>query len=113
VDVEKDGPQSHEVTGMEWHVSDNHQQTLSFSDVHPVDITVRGLNAEVDIAGSFVDALKAKITKSKVGDMEGDATGGVQRKILKDVSVSFPPRTLAAIIGGSGSGKVRLYPQAS
>lgn len=109
-DVKKEGSLPHGVTEMEWHISDNHQQNLSFSDVHPADITVRNLEVEVDIAASFVDTLKAKFTKSKVGDVEGDAVGGVRRKkILMDVSANFPLGTLTAIIGGSGSGKVRLY----
>ena len=98
----------------EWHISDNHRQTLSFSDVYPVGITIRNLEVEVDVASSFVDAFKARFTKSKVGDLECDAVGGVRRKkILSDVSADFSPGTLTAIIGGSGSGKVNLYPQAS
>ena len=114
VDVKKEGPISHEATEMEWHISDNHLQALSFSDVHPADITVRNLEVEVGVAASFADTLAAKLTKSKVGDVEGDAVGGIRRKkILKDVSANFPPGTLTAIIGGSGSGKVYLCPQAS
>ena len=97
----------HEVTEVEW---DNHQQTLSFSNVHPADITVRNLEVEVDVVPSFVDTLKAKFTKSKVGDVEGDAVGRVRRKILKGVSGNFPAGTLTAIMGGSGSGKVHLRP---
>lgn len=95
----------------EWHISDNHRQTLSFSDVYPVDIIVRNLGVKVDVAASFVDAFKARFTKSKAGDLEGDAAGGVRRKkILNGVSANFSPGTLTAIIGGSGSGKVNLYP---
>lgn len=91
----------------EWHVSDNHRQTLSFSDVHPANITVRNLEVEVDIAAPFVDTLKAKFTRSEVGDVEGAAVGGIRRKkILKGVSADFPAGTLTAIVGGSGSGKV-------
>jgi len=99
----------------EWHISDNHRQTLSFSDVYPADIIVRNLGVQVDIAASFVDAFKARFTKSKVGDLEGhNALGGVRRKkILNGVSANFSPGTLTAIIGGSGSGKVHLYPRAS
>ena len=95
----------------EWHVLDNHQQNLSFSDVRPANIAVRHLEVEVEVASSFADALKARFTKSKAGDVEGGAVGGTQRKmILKDVSADFPAGTLTAIIGGSGSGKVRLHP---
>ena len=95
----------------EWHVLDNHQQNLSFSDVHPADIAVRNLQVEVEVASSFTDTLKVRFTKSKAGDVEGGAVGGAQRKkILKDVSADFPAGTLTAIIGGSGSGKVRLHP---
>lgn len=88
----------------------NYRRTFSFSDVRPAGITVRKLEVEVDIVASFVDALKAKFTKSKVGDAEGDVAGGVRRKILRNVSGNFPAGTLTAIIGGSGSGKVHFHP---
>ena len=100
----------HESTETVWHASDDHQRALSFSDVHPADITVWNLGVEVDIITSVVDALKAKFTRSKVSDVEGDVVGGTRRKILKDVSGVFPAGTLTAIIGASGSGKVRLHP---
>jgi hypothetical protein len=91
VDVNEEGLLPREATETKWHISDNHQQTLSFSDVHPAGITVRNLEVEVDVAAFFVDTLKAKFTKSKVGDVEGDAVGRVRRKkILKDVSANFP-----------------------
>ena len=109
VDAKENGS-LHESTETAWHVSDDHKQALSFSDVHPADITVRNLGVEVDIVTSVVDALKAKFTKSKVGDVEGDVVGGTRRKILKDVSGVFPAGTLTAIIGASGSGKVRPSP---
>ena len=108
VDVKEKGPLSHDATETRWHLPDTHRQTLSFSDVHPADITVRNLEVEVDVAASFVDTLKARFTKSKVGDVEGDAAGGGRKKILKNVSADFPAGTLTAIIGGSGSGKVHL-----
>jgi len=110
VDVKEKGS-FHESTETEWHISDGHQQALSFSDVHPADITVQSLGVEVDIVASVVDKIKAKLTKSKVGDVEGDVVGGTRRKILKDVSGVFPAGTLTAIIGASGSGKVRLHPR--
>ena len=102
----------HESTETEWRISDDHQQALSFSDVRPADIVVQSLGVEVDIVASFVDTLKAKLTKFKVGDVEGgDVVGGTRKKILKDFSGVFPAGTLTAIIGGSGSGKVRLHPR--
>lgn len=105
--MKEEGSLSHETAEAEWHVSDNHRQTLSFSDVHPANITVRNLEVEVEVAAPFVDTLKAKFARSKVGDVEGAAVGGIQRKkILKGVSGNFPAGTLTAIIGGSGSGKV-------
>lgn len=112
VDVEEIGSSFHETTIAEAHISDNHQQNLSFSDVCPADITVRNLGVEVDVASSFVDTLKAKFTTSEVDDLEGDVMGRRVRrkKILKDISADFPAGTMTAIIGGSGSGKVRLYP---
>ena len=111
VDVKEKGS-FHESTETEWHISDDHQQALSFSDVRPADIVVQSLGVEVDIVASFVDTLKAKLTKFKVGDVEGgDVVGGTRRKILKDFSGVFPAGTLTAIIGGSGSGKVRLHPR--
>ena len=111
VDMRQKGSLFHETTETEWRISDNYKRTLSFSDVRPADITVRNLGVEVDIVTSVVDTIKAKFTKSKVGDMEGDVVGGTRRKILKDVSGNFPAGTLTAIIGGSGSGKVRLHPR--
>jgi len=109
VDLEGNGSLSCETAEVGYHISDNHQQNLSFSDVHPVDVTVRNLEVEVDVAAPFADALRAKFTRFKVGDVESGAVGGVQRKkILKDVSANFPAGTLTAIVGGSGSGKVRL-----
>lgn len=96
--------------GAERFISDNHQQNLSFSDVRPADVTVRKLGVDVDVATSFTDTFKTRFTGSRVGDMENGAAGGVQRKkILTNVSADFPAGTLTAIIGGSGSGKVRLH----
>lgn len=93
----------------EWHVPDNHRQTLSFTDVRLAGISVRNLEVEVGIAPSFVDTLKARFTKSEVRDVEGGAADGARRKILKGVSADFPAGSLTAIIGGSGSGKVCLH----
>ena len=110
IDLKDMGSLSRGNAESEWHLSDNHKQNLSFSDVHPAGITVRNLEVEVDIAGPFVDSLKAKFTRSKLGDVEGGAVGGVRRKkILNDVSADFPAGTLTAIVGGSGSGKVRPH----
>ena len=110
VDLKEKGSLFHETVGVGWHISDDHRQNLSFSDVHPVDVAIRNLEVEVDVATPFADALKAKFIRFKVGDLEGGAVGGVRRKkILKDVSADFPAGTLNAIIGGSGSGKVRVH----
>ena len=100
----------HEAVEVQWRirVMDNHRQNLSFSDVHPVDITVQNLDVDVDLATTFGDALKVKLKKPKVGDVEGDVVR--RKKILKDVSANFPAGSLTAIIGGSGSGKVCLTP---
>lgn len=111
VDFEEKGPLAHETAELEWHISDDHQQNLSFSDVRPANITVRNLEVEVDITTSFMDTLKARLTKPKAGDVEIGVAGGAGRKrILKGVSGDFPAGSLTAIIGGSGSGKVRLHP---
>lgn len=110
VDVKEAGTPFQETVEAEWHIPDNHEQNLSFSDVRPADITVRNLQVEVNVASSFVDTLKAKFTNPKDGDLEGQAAGGArQKKILKEVSADFPAGTMTAIIGGSGSGKVRPY----
>lgn len=110
VDVKGDGSPSHGTREAGWHVTDDHKQNLSFSDVRPADIAVRNLEVEVDIATSLVDRLKVKFAKSKVDDVEGGAVNGPRRKkVLKDVSADFPAGTLTAIIGGSGSGKVIVY----
>lgn len=92
------------------HIPDNHQQNLSFSDVCPADITVRNLEVDVDVASSFVDTLKARFTNSEGNDPGGAVVHGARKKkILKDVSADFPAGTMTAIIGGSGSGKVRHF----
>ena len=83
--------------------------TDSFSDVHPVDVAVRNLEVEVEVATLFADVLKAKFTGLEVVDMEGSEEGGVRRKkILKNGSADFPTGTLTAIIRVSGSGKVSI-----
>ena len=110
IGVKEIGSSFHGTMEAGWHhVPDNHQQNLSFSDVRPANITVRNLEVEVDVAIPFVDSLKAKFSRSKVGDVEGSAALGKirRKKILKDVSADFPVGTLTAIIGGSGGGKVR------
>ena len=108
VDMVEKGSLFHKAAEMEWHIMDDHRQNLSFSDVHPVDITVQNLDVDVDLATTFGDALKVKLKKPKVGDVEGDVFR--RKKILKDVSANFPAGSLTAIIGGSGSGKVCLTP---
>ena len=57
-DVKEAGSSSLEAT--EWHTLDNHRQTLSFSDVHPADITVQNLQVDANVAASFLNTLKAK-----------------------------------------------------
>lgn len=105
VDIKK--ASFHETTGTEPYISDNHKPNLSFSSVHPSNITVRNLWVEADVADSWVGTLKAKLTRSKVDDIE--TMGGLRRKkILKNISADFPAGTLTAIIGGSGGGKVRF-----
>jgi hypothetical protein len=110
VDVKEKCSLFHEAAGAEWHISDNHRQALSLSNVHPVDIAVRNLEVQVEVATSFADTLRVKFAESKFGDVEG-GVGRVPRKILRDISANFPAGTLTAIIGGSGSGKVvHLHP---
>jgi hypothetical protein len=111
VNVKEKSPSFYDAKEAVWHISDNHQQNLSFSAVRPTDITVRNLEVEVDVAASLVNTLKAKFTKPKVEDLEGSSVGTARKKkILKAISADFPAGTLTAIIGGSGSGKVRSPP---
>jgi len=75
-------------------------RTSSFSDVHPIDIAVRNLKVEMDIATPFADVSKVKFTRLKVSDAEDGEEGGARRKqILKDVS---------ADTRGSWSGEVSI-----
>ena len=108
MDMQEGGPSLRETTEGEWHVTDNHQQNLSFSDVRPANITVRNIGVEVDAVTPFMDTFKAKFVRPKVDAGGGVISGARRKKILKNLSMDFPEGTLTAIIGGSGSGKVRF-----
>lgn len=98
----------HTTARVELDILDNHQQKLSFSDVSSADVTIRNLGVEADVATSFADGLKAKFAKPKGDNVENGMVGKVRKKLLRHISADFPAGTLSAIMGGSGSGKVRF-----
>lgn len=77
---------------------------ISFSDVDPVDVQVRNLAVNVDLAASalsLASLLPRKRTRNRSANPE-------TKQILHSVSASMPAGTLTAIIGGSGSGKTTM-----
>lgn len=81
-----------------WDIKDTHQEKISFTDVAPVDIQMRQVSVDVGISKGFM-----KIFSRKSSDLEATHT----KRILNSVSANFPQGSLVAIMGGSGSGKVR------
>lgn len=81
-----------------WDIKDTHQEKISFTDVVPVDIQMRQVSVDVGISKGFT-----KIFSRKSSDLEATHT----KRILNGVSAEFPQGSLVAIMGGSGSGKVR------
>ncbi|KAL5627865.1 hypothetical protein BROUX41_002613 [Berkeleyomyces rouxiae] len=78
-------------------------QSLSLYDVEPVDVQVRNLSVSVDTAASWTDpASYAALIRQRFKPQPEIKT------LLHDVSASFRPGSLTAILGGSGSGKTTL-----
>ncbi|KKA27009.1 hypothetical protein TD95_000538 [Thielaviopsis punctulata] len=76
---------------------------LSLDDVVPVNVHVRNLGVTVNTAPSWSNpATYAALAKQNFHPNPEIKT------LLQDVSASFAPGTLTAIIGGSGSGKTTL-----
>lgn len=102
-----------------WRYVDDHRATISFSQVVPVDVRVRDLEVGVKAQASLGESTKKafriskkeRVSQEDAADAEkGLGTSGQGRKtIIRGISADFPTGTLSAIIGGSGSGKVRTY----
>jgi ABC-type multidrug transport system fused ATPase/permease subunit len=92
----------------QWPLKDTHQENISFSQVVPVDVRIRGVSVGIlpsrRLSGRLWSASPAK--SSTKGDLE---VGNVHSKFILDrVSADFPKGSLCGIMGASGSGKVCL-----
>lgn len=83
----------------DWHLTDTHQEKLSFSAVAPVDIQIRRLSVKVN-AGH-----QSRLVKNQSVDEEA---AGVSKSLLTQLDADFPRASLTGIIGSSGSGKTTL-----
>lgn len=100
-----------------WRYVDDHQATMSFSQVVPVNVTVRDLEVRIKAPKSLGSSVKEglhiggkekeMLTNAEEGKGPEDGLGG--KTIIRGISADFPTGTLSAIIGGSGSGKVRFF----
>lgn len=96
-----------------WRYVDDHQATISFSQVVPVNVRVRDLEVGVKAQASIAESAKQALRISKKGHGAVDEEKGLgtssqsKKTIIQGISADFPTGTLSAIIGGSGSGKVR------
>ncbi|KAI4527641.1 P-loop containing nucleoside triphosphate hydrolase protein [Schizophyllum commune Loenen D] len=88
----------------QWTVKDTHQENISFSNVRPVDVKVRGLTVEVDAPKSIMQKLSFK-KKTPKDPEQGHSD---RKRILDTISADFPQGSLSAILGSSGSGKTTL-----
>lgn len=87
-----------------WRNLDEHQVTLSFSRVIPVNVCVRDLEVAVKTQ-SQRRPWQSEAPTPTPGEAEA-GTAGWQKTIIHGISTDFPSGSLSAIIGGSGSGKV-------
>lgn len=95
-------------------LKDTHQENISFSQVAPVDVQVRGISVGVlparQLFGRSKGTPKPPLIPDTKDDLEVGNVGNAQSKfILNNVSVDFPRGSLCGIMGASGSGKVCLF----
>ncbi|KAK0187746.1 P-loop containing nucleoside triphosphate hydrolase protein [Armillaria mellea] len=83
----------------DWHLTDTHQEKLSFSAVTPVDVQIRRLSVKVK-AGR-----QSRLVKNQSVDEEA---AGVSKSLLTQLDADFPRASLTGVIGSSGSGKTTL-----
>ncbi|KAK0487784.1 P-loop containing nucleoside triphosphate hydrolase protein [Armillaria novae-zelandiae] len=82
----------------DWHLTDTHQEKLSFSAVAPVDVQVRRLSVKVT----------AERQGWLVKRQSVDEEAGISKSLLTQIDADFPRASLTGIIGSSGSGKTTL-----
>lgn len=78
--------------------------SLSLSEVEPVDVQIRNLAVSVNISPS---AFSLESLQTKFGKKQ-ETREPKWKQILQSISASMPAGTLTAIIGGSGSGKTTM-----
>lgn len=113
VDVLNGPSRLEELPDEPWRYVDDHRATISFSQVVPVDVRVRDLEVGVKAQMSPGESAKKAFRISKKervlqeGTVDVEKGLGTSKTIIRGISADFPTGTLSAIIGGSGSGKVR------
>ncbi|KAK0504329.1 P-loop containing nucleoside triphosphate hydrolase protein [Armillaria luteobubalina] len=80
---------------LDWHLTDTHQEKLSFSAVAPVDVQIRRLSVKVTTRRQGCVVKKQSV----------DEEAGVSKSLLTQIDADFPRASLTGIIGSSGSGK--------
>ncbi|KAK2763762.1 hypothetical protein FQN54_009379 [Arachnomyces sp. PD_36] len=113
-DIAYDGEEDSAVNPMQ--LNDDGGTHLSFRAVAPVDVQVRDLAVHVDTTPLIWQTPPKDLWKRLRGgfgnDSGADSEAGQDARpiktVLDGVSVSMPPGSLTAIIGGSGSGKTSL-----
>ena len=81
---------------------DSEGNQISFRPVAPVDVRIRRLGVSIDVSSVGI----ASMLKSATG-RQPNPDAVISKRILNDISADMPSGSLTAIVGGSGSGKVR------
>lgn len=88
-----------------WDIKDTHIEKISFTDVSPVNIQMRQVSVDVTTSRG----LQGIFSKAQSSHSDPEADNPKTKRILDRTSADFPKGSLCAIMGGSGSGKVRCY----